>query len=81
MPTIKKDGPITSVVLMNNRSSDFHDIFQEMDETIHYQTLVCPLFEGFEDPKAQIAVFTDLISYSIVITSIASNPNKPSRMH
>ena len=37
----------------------FHDIFQEMDETIHYQTLVCPLFEGFEDPKAQIAVFTD----------------------
>ena len=37
----------------------FHDIFQEMDETVHYQTLVCPLFEGFEDPEAQVAVFTD----------------------
>ena len=37
----------------------FHDIFQEMEETVHYQTLVCPLFEGFEDPEAQLAVFTD----------------------
>ncbi|MGC6423179.1 MAG: transcription-repair coupling factor [Flavobacteriaceae bacterium] len=37
----------------------FHDIFQEMEETVHYQTLVCPLFEGFEDPEAQVAVFTD----------------------
>ena len=37
----------------------FHDIFQEMEETVHYKTLVCPLFEGFEDPEAKIAVFTD----------------------
>ena len=37
----------------------FHDIFQEMDQSVHYQTLVCPLFEGFEDTEAKIAVFTD----------------------
>lgn len=34
-------------------------IFQEMEETVHYKTIVLPLFEGFEDIDAKIAVFTD----------------------
>ncbi|MGB1448991.1 MAG: transcription-repair coupling factor [Flavobacteriaceae bacterium] len=34
-------------------------IFEEMEETVHYKTLVQPLFEGFEDIEAKRAIFTD----------------------
>ena len=34
-------------------------IFEEMEQTVHYKTVVQPLFEGFEDIEAKIAVFTD----------------------
>ena len=34
-------------------------IFEEMEETVHYKTVVIPLFEGFEDVAAKVAVFTD----------------------
>ena len=37
----------------------FKDIFEEGEETVHYKTLVNPLFEGFEDVDAKIACFTD----------------------
>jgi transcription-repair coupling factor (superfamily II helicase) len=30
-----------------------------MDQTVHYKTIVQPLFEGFEDIDAKVAVFTD----------------------
>lgn len=36
-----------------------NSIFEEMDQTIHYKTIVQPLFEGFEDVEAKIAIFTD----------------------
>ena len=35
------------------------DIFEEMDKTVHYKTLVQPIFEGFEDLEAKVAFFTD----------------------
>ena len=35
------------------------DIFEEMEQTVHYKTVVQPIFEGFEDIEAQVAFFTD----------------------
>ena len=32
-------------------------IFEEMDQTVHYKTVVQPLFEGFEDIEAKMAIF------------------------
>jgi transcription-repair coupling factor (superfamily II helicase) len=37
----------------------FHDIFEEMEGDIHYQTEVLPIYEGFEDLEAQWACFSD----------------------
>ena len=37
----------------------FHDIFEEMEEKVHYQTKVLPIYEGFEDMEAQWACFSD----------------------
>ena len=34
-------------------------IFEEMEETVHYKTIVQPLFEGFEDLEVKHAIFTD----------------------
>ena len=34
-------------------------IFAEMEESVHYKTMVQPLFEGFEDIEAKQAIFTD----------------------
>lgn len=34
-------------------------IFAEMEETVHYKTIVQPLFEGFEDIEAKQAIFSD----------------------
>ena len=37
----------------------FRDIFEEMEEKVHYQTEVLPIYEGFEDLEAQWACFSD----------------------
>jgi len=42
-----------------NQRKRFHDIFQEMDTTVHYKTLVLPLYEGFEAPGLNLACYTD----------------------
>ena len=34
-------------------------IFEEMEETVHYKTVVQSMFEGFEDLEVKLAVFTD----------------------
>ena len=34
-------------------------IFEETEKTVHYKTAVLPLFEGFEDIEAKLAIFTD----------------------
>ena len=53
-----KKGWTNYLCCSSEQQVDFMIFFKRW-KTIHYQTLVCPLFEGFEDPKAQIAVFTD----------------------
>jgi len=37
----------------------FHDIFDDVDENVHYTTLVFPLYEGFVDEDLNIACYTD----------------------
>ena len=36
-----------------------HDIFEEVDQTVHYQTLVFPLYQGFIDVDLKLACYTD----------------------
>lgn len=36
-----------------------HDIFEEVDQTVHYQTLVFPLYQGFIDVDLKLAYYTD----------------------
>ena len=37
----------------------FHDIFDDLDKSLHYKTVVLPLFQGFIDNNAKIACYTD----------------------
>jgi len=37
----------------------FHDIFDEVDETVHYKTTVFPLYQGFVDHDLKLACYTD----------------------
>ena len=37
----------------------FHDIFQEMEQIVHYKTVVQPIFEGFEDIDSKSTYFSD----------------------
>ncbi len=37
----------------------FHDIFEEVEKDVHYQTVVFPLYAGFSAPELQIACYTD----------------------
>ncbi|WP_394748493.1 transcription-repair coupling factor [Spongiimicrobium salis] len=37
----------------------FHDIFEEGEREVHYQTVVFSLYQGFSDPDLKIACYTD----------------------
>lgn len=37
----------------------FHDIFQDIEEEVHYKTIVFPLFKGFVDNDLKLACYTD----------------------
>ncbi|WP_439152988.1 transcription-repair coupling factor [Winogradskyella sp.] len=37
----------------------FHDIFDDVDENVHYKTIVLSLYQGFIDTEHKIAVYTD----------------------
>ncbi len=37
----------------------FHDIFDEIGKTVHYQTLVVPIHDGFIDDDIKVACYTD----------------------
>jgi transcription-repair coupling factor (superfamily II helicase) len=37
----------------------FHDIFNEVDETVHYQTVIFPLYQGFVDDDLKLVCYTD----------------------
>ncbi|GMN10390.1 transcription-repair coupling factor [Croceitalea sp. MTPC9] len=37
----------------------FHDIFDEAERTVHYKTIVFPLYQGFIDNDLKLACYTD----------------------
>ena len=37
----------------------FHDIFEDVDQEVHYKTIVLSLYQGFIDTEHKIAVYTD----------------------
>ncbi|SMP06730.1 transcription-repair coupling factor [Muriicola jejuensis] len=37
----------------------FHDIFDQIGKTVHYQTLVIPIHDGFIDEDLKVACYTD----------------------
>ena len=37
----------------------FHDIFEEVNEQVHYQIIVFPLFQGFVDDDQKLVCYTD----------------------
>ncbi|MCL6267016.1 transcription-repair coupling factor [Flagellimonas myxillae] len=37
----------------------FHDIFQDIEEEVHYKTIVFPLYQGFIDHDLKLACYTD----------------------
>ncbi len=41
------------------QSKRFHDIFEEINEKVHYQTLVFPLYQGFVDDDLKLVCYTD----------------------
>lgn len=43
----------------DQQTQRFHDIFDDIDEEVHYETIVFPLHNGFIDLDEKIACFTD----------------------
>ena len=37
----------------------FHDIFEDVDQNVHYETIVFPLYQGFIDDDQKIVCYTD----------------------
>ena len=37
----------------------FHDIFDEAERTVHYKTVVFPLYQGFIEPDLKLVCYTD----------------------
>ena len=42
-----------------SQAQRFHDIFDAMEEKVHYQTAAFPIYQGFADIEAQVAYFAD----------------------
>lgn len=42
-----------------NQAKRFHDIFDDLDEKVTYETITNPLFQGFTDRDLKIACYTD----------------------
>jgi len=55
------DNGITNYLYCDNDSQAkrFHDIFDDLDQNVQYQTITNPLYQGFLDHDLKIACFTD----------------------
>lgn len=42
-----------------NQAKRFHDIFEDLDTDVEYQTITTPLYQGFTDRDLKIACYTD----------------------
>jgi len=43
----------------DQQAKRFHDIFEELDQEVHYKTIVFPLFQGFIDDDLKLVCYTD----------------------
>ncbi len=43
----------------DQQTQRFHDIFDEVEEDVHYKTIVLPLYQGFIDNDLKIVCYTD----------------------
>lgn len=43
----------------DQQAKRFHDIFEEVEGEVHYQTIVSPLYQGFIDDDLKIICYTD----------------------
>ena len=43
----------------DQQAKRFHDIFDDADKEVHYETIVFPLYQGFVDVDAKIVCYTD----------------------
>jgi len=60
LKTNSDNGFINYLCCTNDKQvKRFHDIFQELDDTVKYKTLIYPLYQGFIDEKAKIVCYTD----------------------
>lgn len=55
------DAGITNYLFCDNenQAKRFHDIFDDLDKQVTYQTITTPLYEGFLDRDLKIACYTD----------------------
>ncbi|MCK7589302.1 transcription-repair coupling factor [Subsaxibacter sp. CAU 1640] len=47
------------VCVSEQQAKRFHDIFEDVEEDVHYQTIVLTLYQGFIDHDHQIVCYTD----------------------
>jgi len=43
----------------NQQAQRFHDIFSEMENEVHYKTIILPLYQGFAADNLKITCYTD----------------------
>lgn len=55
------DEGFTNIICCSTeqQAKRLHDIFEEVESTVHYKTVVFPLYQGFLDHDAKLACFTD----------------------
>ena len=56
-----KDKEYTNFIFCasEQQAKRFHDIFEEVNQQVHYQTIVSPLFQGFIDDDQKLVCYTD----------------------
>ena len=54
------DGYQTFICCSNTQQAQrFQDIFEDQDQTVHYKTVILPLYQGFIDHDNKLAYYTD----------------------
>ena len=55
-----KDGFVNFIFCATEQQAKrFEDIFKDMEEKVHYQAVVTPIFNGFIDQELKLACYTD----------------------
>src|SRR5690606_23821782 len=56
----QKEGYTNYIFCVSEQQAKrFHDIFDDVDQNVHYKTVVFSMYQGFIDPESKIACYTD----------------------